>query len=870
MAGQSRAVASVGVATQVASLQELAYSMNIKKSVSEMTQAEKTYLRYIQLMKSTTHMQGDLGKTMITPANSIRILKNQITLLSRAIGQVLTPIVMEAIPYLMALTNVLTKAAQSLAHALGYELSDVDFSSSFAIEDVNDYSKALDDAGKSAKKAGKSVNESLAPFDELNNVISENSSVGSSKSKGSSGLIDSSIWDEALPQYDMLSKYIDTMKKKAEGLEEVVGKIIGWVTGLLTLGAAVKIINGIAKVITSVKTVWGFVKSIGVAIDNIPNVLAGLPAALQPVATILGGVVAIGTGAITLDKSYDAWHDATRDALESGKEEATPEEYLKVAGGAAGAALGGAAVGAGIGSIIPGLGTAIGTVTGAAIGELSYMLSLWSETGSAVDEYRQRVELGYYELKNYTGGLADWNTTIAKGRSGIFQALDAELGRIDQYEVWANRLKEIVDASGKVKDGYEGEAAVIVDQLNAGLGMNIKLQDNQIKNYGKISKEIDKVIEKKKAEAVINHYADAYAKALMDEKDALKQVHQASDKLKTANEKLKKAKEEGYDPEVIKEMEEEVKNLQTEYDNANGHYYETLKMKETYDDAYKAFAKGNYDEVINIYKNAGDKQYEYAAQALTDMTNEVNGGLGSDLIFAWQKLSEDNQSAYEAGLKGLTPEKRELLLKSIEALKQPAGVIADDTGTLYGSNLVYSVQEYLNDPNHSLKPKIVLPEKIPSNMVGTLQEYADKHGIKINITSGTSPKTILDSFISYFAKNPLKLMTEFRSGNLNGILGLLKIAKFATGGLPTSGDLFFANENGRAEYITSIGNQTAVANQGQMVQVLTNAITAGFNKIQSGNASNVVVYVGDKKLYEGQGEYQNRQNDRYGTTVVRI
>ena len=72
------------------------------------------------------------------------------------------------------------------------------------------------------------------------------------------------------------------------------------------------------------------------------------------------------------------------------------------------------------------------------------------------------------------------------------------------------------------------------------------------------------------------------------------------------------------------------------------------------------------------------------------------------------------------------------------------------------------------------------------------------------------------------------------------------------------------------EYITSIGNKSAVINQSQMVNALTNAITAGFDQIGGNQPTNVTVYLGNDKLYEGQGSYQNRQNDRYGTTTVRI
>ena len=54
--GQSRAVASAGIAMQQASLQELAYTLGITKKVRTMSQAEKTYLRYIQILNSTKNI----------------------------------------------------------------------------------------------------------------------------------------------------------------------------------------------------------------------------------------------------------------------------------------------------------------------------------------------------------------------------------------------------------------------------------------------------------------------------------------------------------------------------------------------------------------------------------------------------------------------------------------------------------------------------------------------------------------------------------------------------------------------------------------------------------------------------------------------
>src|SRR5574344_388169 len=128
MSGQTKAVTEMGIAVQLASLQEFAYSIGINKSVESMDQAEKTYLRYLQIMNSTKQMQGDLGRTIITPANSLRLLQTQLKLAARALGEIFTPVIMYALPFIIAMTSALQDFAHWLASLLGYQLADVDYS----------------------------------------------------------------------------------------------------------------------------------------------------------------------------------------------------------------------------------------------------------------------------------------------------------------------------------------------------------------------------------------------------------------------------------------------------------------------------------------------------------------------------------------------------------------------------------------------------------------------------------------------------------------------------------------------------------------------------------------------------------------------
>lgn len=53
------------------------------------------------------------------------------------------------------------------------------------------------------------------------------------------------------------------------------------------------------------------------------------------------------------------------------------------------------------------------------------------------------------------------------------------------------------------------------------------------------------------------------------------------------------------------------------------------------------------------------------------------------------------------------------------------------------------------------------------------------------------------------------------------------IPKYATGGIPNSGEMYMANENGKSEFIGRVGNNATVTNQQQMTQILYSAAKQG-------------------------------------------
>ena len=96
---------------------------------------------------------------------------------------------------------------------------------------------------------------------------------------------------------------------------------------------------------------------------------------------------------------------------------------------------------------------------------------------------------------------------------------------------------------------------------------------------------------------------------------------------------------------------------------------------------------------------------------------------------------------------------------------------------------------------------------------------------------------------------------------------------FAEGGFPETGELFVAREAG-PELVGNIGNKAAVANNDQIVAGIAQAAYQGVSNALKENKGKerqqVAVYIGNKKIYSGYGQYLNSESNMYGTSTVKV
>lgn len=880
MSGEIEPLRNVGVALTQATLQELLYSQGLEVNVSNLDEATKAQLRYIQIMKSSTEWQTDMARTLISPSNALRVMQQEFKKLAKAIGSIFIPIVMQVLPYVMALTEMLTDLANRIASFFGYEITDIDYSN------IKDGTEILGDMEKQADNTTNALRTMLAPFDELN-VVQEHTKGGTGLGGLGEGL------DLDLPSYDALAGLTKKLDENVEKAKKNLNALLGTAKKLAIVFGGLWATKQLLAFTGKVSDLYNILKTGNGTLDKnntlfkrmidryksarsegngfITSLRNMLTPAQKVVATIGGMATAFGL-AYTSMKEVGNGSKSLTDVL----------PLLTIA-------VGGLATAVGLlVNPLAGIGVAITGVIGGIIG--------YTKGFNSVNDV---VKETYTTLDNYNTKMADLKATIA-------QTMTADNTQIQNVQDLRNELSLLVDENGKVKKGYEDRVEYILNQLNGALGTEYKLVDGQIQQYQELEKNIDNVIAKKIAERTLDTGQSAYDEAKSREnelwkarktaientteaennyKAITKEVEQVQDKInnmlldpliprfrieedKKELARLKRQQTATYalyqnkkklSDEAVKNYDKNQKLIR-DYDSLTADYFANnynrmrisadqfkdniiqneedigeailnkLEISEyAYSQDYDLYAK--YDEQkLKLAQAQRDAQIQSAKDTLVRSTQSVID-LTPSMISAWNKLSKSSSKAYTDGLNQLEPDVRQKVVSSVNALGYSSTLTTalDNAGTKLGKTLGKALGNSVTD------------------------------SMKVDPTA--LAKKINDAF-----------------GHLHtvgGLLGLTKdlfpnITAREDGGFVPNSTLFYANEHGTPEFIGKIGNQTAVANNDQIVTSMTNAMVTAVSRMNFGGRGKTIVNVGNRTLYEGMGEYIDDDTDRYGTSYISI
>lgn len=282
MTGQVKGLRQFGIDTTNASLQEYALAKGIDLTITKMTQAQKSVLRYNYILEKTANIHGDLARTIQTPANAMRILSALIERLQRSFGNVVSVLVTKFIPYIQAGIMLLTDLADRLAKAWGFELPKIDYSgldtASSYIEDTESAVDGIAENADDAAQAVKKLKYQLMGFDELNILKSPADDTASKIKDVTAGLnaypsdlglgipeynfgLDK-VSSQAKKIYDNLKKFLKLpfIEKLKTIYDYIWNKIPRPVQELIKLFASLFAIKLIGKLIGKFKDLWGLLK----------------------------------------------------------------------------------------------------------------------------------------------------------------------------------------------------------------------------------------------------------------------------------------------------------------------------------------------------------------------------------------------------------------------------------------------------------------------------------------------------------------------------------------------------------------------------------------------------------------------------------
>ena len=254
--------------------------------------------------------------------------------------------------------------------------------------------------------------------------------------------------------------------------------------------------------------------------------------------------------------------------------------------------------------------------------------------------------------------LNDEYEQMNEARNKATDGITAEYGYLSELK---DELNGLVDANGKVKEGYEDRANFIVTQLSEALGLEKKKIWELIEANGELGESIDEILRKKQAEATLTANESAYTEAIEKRNEALS----------TYQDNLK----------VLEEAEKKYNESQKKYNEVMENYNATLKANP---EAASYYIQGQYsvlkanDEAKESYEKAKkgveDSEEAYVGYLTTiqnyeGLSSAIISGEADKITVALQNIQTGFQTA-EIGTKQSLENQVKNMQENYDSLRQ--------------------------------------------------------------------------------------------------------------------------------------------------------------------------------------------------------
>lgn len=235
LSGSFETMDKYGIVLRATTIQQFAYANGIAQTGAELTNAQRAMATTMMIEQQLGLANGDLARSINSPANQARILRSNLADLSVALGKCFMPIVTVVLPILNSFVAGLTTTINAIANFISQVFAlfgvNVDFGGvggavndmASSIESADVGSGGLSDNLASGAESAKEIQKFLSGIDELNIVTSKQDSGGSGGSGSTGGVgggaIDTGAIDNGLAQVE--TKFSKWAEKVANALKSV-------------------------------------------------------------------------------------------------------------------------------------------------------------------------------------------------------------------------------------------------------------------------------------------------------------------------------------------------------------------------------------------------------------------------------------------------------------------------------------------------------------------------------------------------------------------------------------------------------------------------------------------------------------------------
>ena len=284
---------------------------------------------------------------------------------------------------------------------------------------------------------------------------------------------------------------------------------------------------------------------------------------------------------------------------------------------------------------------------GLTITAVTALVGLWAAEQVLYDKRIEKLAEETESEKWLTEAINEQAEARKKSQESVQESIDSAQEEAAYTQSLVDKLKEVVDETGRVKDGKQGYAQFIVGELSNALGQEISLVDGQIQGYSDLMASIDETIEKKKALAIQESIHEDYTQAVKEQAEAQRNY---SERLMEVSENEQKV------ADAEKERDEALKALR---DSQTGVYGSTKLTKEEQEKLSEAYARATreYEVASKELDNSKDsldkatesmEYYNQIVQNYEGLSAALVSGSAEEISLALAKVQESFLTAETA------------------------------------------------------------------------------------------------------------------------------------------------------------------------------------------------------------------------------